>query len=177
MRVEFSEEAMYRRMDQKDRMITMVPICGILGFFGVFLVAAGYEITICLPVIMAALIGAVGCGYGYRKWKRLIMPVSRCFLEIEGTCFSIIQPFIDGTYESGRIYLEEVECLIREKRTDGFYLQIKPGGRSVIQDGTGKKRTNCHISAFGYSKETMDEVYGRIKERLTKTAEVYQYEK
>ena len=34
IRAEFSEEAMYRRMDQKDR---------IVAFFGVVLFAAGYD--------------------------------------------------------------------------------------------------------------------------------------
>lgn len=176
MRIELAEEAMYRRMDQKDRMILLIPICGMIAFLGLILIAAGYEIKVCLPVIGIAILGAGGCGICSQRLNRLIMPVSRCFLEIEGTCFSVVQPS-DGTYESGQIYLEEVECLIRDKKTNGFYLQLKPEGRSVIQSGSGKNQTCFYIRAFGYSQETMDEVYGRLKERLSGTARIYQYEK
>lgn len=177
MRVELAEEAMYRRMDQKDRMITFVPICGIIAFFGVFLMAAGYEMKVCVPVITAAILGAGGFGSCFWKQKRLIMPISRCFLEIEGSCFSFVQPFIDGKYESGRVYLGEVECLIQNKKADGFYLQIRTEGRSRIQGGTEEKRTVMYISSFGYSRENMAAIYERLKSQVIRTANVYEYEK
>ena len=122
-------------------------------------------------------LGAVVFGVLFWKWKRLIMPVSRCFLELEGTCFSIVQPLKNGTYESGRIYMEEVECLIQGKQSGDFYFQVRQGGRSKIKDSSGKECTVLHIRPFGYSREIIDELYERIKEKLIDTAEIYEYEK
>lgn len=175
MRMELSEAAMYRRMDKKDRWMVMMPLCGMIAFGGVALMAAGCPLLICLSLSMLSTSALIASGIQYRKWKRLIMPVSRCFLEMEGTCFSVVQPWTDGRYESCRIECEDVKRLIKAKR-GRFYVQIHPERKSLIQDGTERRRTMICIQPFGYEPEQIETIYQRIKEQVSKIAEVYEHE-
>ncbi len=175
MRVELSEAAMYRRMDKKERCMVMMPLCGMVVFGGVILMAAGYPLLMCLALSSISAVGLIASGIKYQKLKRLIMPVSRCFLEVEGACFSVVQPWTDERYESCRIELEDIERLVKAKR-GSFYVKIHPERRSRIQDGSGRMRTIICVRPFGYETEQIEAIYQRIKERLPKTAEVYEYE-
>ena len=105
------------------------------------------------------------------------MPTSGCFLEIENACFSFIQPYRNGIYQKGRIYLCEVKELIDDGKEGGFYLRFGEGGKSRVDDGNGNERRVVYIAPFGYKTEQMDEIYGRIYELLPESAGVYEKEK
>ena len=52
MRMEPSEDFMYKRMDRKDRALLAIPVCGIVAFVGVVLAASHYSVLIWLPIIL-----------------------------------------------------------------------------------------------------------------------------
>ena len=175
LRLEPSEEYMYRRMDWKDRLTVLIPVLGVVASAGLFLIAAGVEVMIGAAVCTASLLGIAGVGVGCVVIKRRIMPLSRCFLEIQKDCFVAVQPFRDEEYESCRIFFREIESLIKEQKNGGFYIRIPEKGSSVIQ----RKEKGCvmYVSPLGYPEEEMEVVYQKIRGRLGDTAAVYEQEK
>ena len=124
MRLEPSEEMMYRRMDWKERLLLLFPLLGILTSVGLLMIGSGrwrgYGVVIAGLAVGALMVVWVV----YRGSERRIMPLANCFLEVQRDCFVAVQPFRDGEYESCRIYFEEIEGLIEGKRGKGFYVRI-----------------------------------------------------
>lgn len=166
MRMEPSEDFMYKRMDRKDRALLAMPVCGMAAFVGVVLAASHYPVLIWLPIILLSLLLFVVAAIIYWKMKRLIMPVSGCFLELQGTCFFCVQPYLNESYEKCRVDLQDVECLIRDRKKHGFYLKIHLDGKSVIQGGKEEKRKVIYICSTGYSMEWFDGLFQTIREQL-----------
>ena len=92
MRFEPSEEAMYRRMDQKERILYLIAAGGLVGSL-VFLlgvinknwyVAGG---TVCFAVCFIAVLV-----WRYRALGQRIMPLTGCFLEVRQDCLLVRQP-------------------------------------------------------------------------------------
>ena len=124
MRLEPSEEMMYRRMDWKERRLLLFPLLGILASVGLLLIGSG-RWRIWGVVVVGIAAGAMAVLWVvYREIQRRIMPLVNCFLEVQGDCFVAVQPFRDGEYESCRIYFEEIEGLIEGKRGKGFYVWV-----------------------------------------------------
>ena len=176
MRLEPSEEPMYRRMDQKERALFMIPISGIGASAGLFLIAARFPVAAGASVIVGSVLGMVWSVMRYKKLKRLIMPLKGCFLEIQTSCFVAVQPWKDGQYESCRVYFGEIEGLVKGAKTGGFYLRTLKQGQSTIQGGGKEPRSLFYVSPFGYRKEEIQALYQTIKERLQETAKVFEYE-
>lgn len=174
MRLEPLEESMYRRMDLKDHLLTLIPVMGLVVSLGVFLLASPSACVMGIGAITAASIGLFICGGGCLWLKQRIMPLTGCFLEIRTDSFAAVQPYKDSRYESCRIYYKDVETLIKAKAGQGFYLKISDMGESVIQ-GDQENRRTMFISPFGYSGEGMEKIYEILKERVLQTAEVYEY--
>lgn len=176
MRLEPSDKSMYRRMDQKDRALILIPVFGIAAAFGLLLLAARYPAAIGCSVIGIGIFGMMISVFRYRKLKRLIMPLSGCYLEIQTNCFVAKQPWRDGKYEQCRIYFQEIEKIVKGTKTGGFYLQISEQGKSKIHgDGQGQRKL-IFVSPFGYPEGQMQAMYQTIKERLPDTAKVFDYE-
>ena len=102
MRFEPSEEAMYRRMDQKERILYLIAACGLIGSF-VFLlgvinqnwyVAGG---AVCFAVCFIAVMV-----WRYRALGQRIMPLTGCFLEVRQDCLLVRQPQRQGCQQRGR---------------------------------------------------------------------------
>lgn len=176
MRLEPSDEPMYCRMDQKDRALFMIPVFGIAASMGLFFLAARYPVIVGLSIIGLAVAGMVGSAVRYRRLKRLIMPLSGCYLEIQTHCFVAKQPWLDGKYEQCRIYFQEIEGLVKGAKTGGFYLRIPEDGKSEIRGGGDGPRKLFYVSPFGYQEDKIQAVYQTIKERLPDTAKVFDYE-
>ena len=163
MRLEPSEEMMYRRMDWKERLLLLFPLLGILASVGLLLIGSGrWRIWGVVVVGIAASAMAV-VWVVYREIQRRIMPLVNCFLEVQGDCFVAVQPFRDGEYESCRIYFEEIEGLIEGKRGKGFYVWVSGEGRSVIR-GNAWSRV-IYISSLGYSDGEIKTIYSKIGEK------------
>lgn len=176
MRLEASEDDMYKRMDQRDRMMILIPVCGVVISLGMFLFAAGY-----LPLIGIGItgFGVVAAGISmicYLKLKGLVMPMRGCFMEIGTDSFAAVQPYKDGKYESCRIYFKDVENLVKEKKGGGFYLMTAAAGRSSIQIGNENNLRQIFLKSFGYEKKKIETIYRIIRERLPESAKVYEYE-
>lgn len=171
MRLEPSEEMMYRRMDWKERLHLLFPLLGILASVGVLMIGSGRWRT-CGIVIMGMAVGALVVAWVlYREIQRRIMPLANCFLEVQRDCFVAVQPFRDGEYESCRIYFEEIEELIEGKKGKGFYVRISGEGRSVVQR---KERGKVmFVSSEGYDGEKFRGVYERIREKVSGRIGVY----
>ncbi len=176
MRLEPSDKPMYRRMDQKDRTLVLIPIFGIVAAFGLFLLAARYPVVIGGSVVGLAASGMIGSAVRYRQLRRLIMPLSGCYLEIQTHCFVAKQPWLDGRYEQCRIYFQEIEGLVKGAKTAGFYLRIPEQGKSKIYGNGQGQRSLIYVSPFGYPQDQMQAMYQTIKERLPETARVFDYE-
>ena len=132
MRLEPSEEMMYRRMDWKERLLLLFPLLGILVSVGVLMIGSG-RWRVYGVIVMGLAVGAmIVVWVVYRGIQRRIMPLANCFLEIQSDCFVAVQPFRDGEYESCRIYFEEIEGMIEGKKGTGFYVRISGEGRSVF---------------------------------------------
>ena len=174
MRMEPSEDFMYKRMDRKDRALLAMPVCGIAAFVGAVLAASHYPVLIWLPIILLSLLLFVVAAIIYWKMKRLIMPVSGCFLELRGTCFFCVQPYLDETYEKCRIDLQDVECLIRDRKKHGFYLKIHLDGKSMIKGGREENRKAMYVCPMGYPGDRFDMLFQVIKESGTKEAKIYE---
>ena len=163
MRLEPSEEMMYRRMDWKERLLLLFPLLGIWVSVGLLMIGSGrwrgYGV-----VIVGLAVGALMVVWVvYRGIERRIMPLANCFLEVQRDCFVAVQPFRDGEYESCRIYFEEIEGLIEGKRGKGFYVRISGEGRSVVQR---KERGRVmFVSSEGYDGEKFGMAYERIREK------------
>lgn len=163
MRLEPSEEMMYRRMDWKERLLLLFPLLGILTSVGLLMIGSGrwrgYGV-----VIVGLAVGALMVVWVvYRGIERRIMPLANCFLEVQRDCFVAVQPFRDGEYESCRIYFEEIGGLIEGKRGKGFYVRISGEGRSVVQR---KERGKVmFVSSEGYDGEKFGMAYERIREK------------
>ena len=137
MRLEPSEEMMYRRMDWKERLLLLFPLLRILVSVGLLLI-------------------------GFGRWR--IMPLVNCFLEVQSDCFVAVRPFRDGEYESCRIYFEEIEGLIEGKRGKGFYVRVSGEGRSVVQR---KERGRVmFVSSEGYDRGRFEVVYEKISGKV-----------
>ena len=164
MRLEPSEEMMYRRMDWKERLLLLFPLLGILASVGLLLIGSG-RWRIWGMVVVGIAAGALAVVWVvYREIQRRIMPLANCFLEVQRDCFVAVQPFRDGEYESCRIYFEEIEGLIEGKKGKGFYVRISGEGRSVVQR---KERGKVmFVSSEGYDEEKFRGVYERIRVRI-----------
>lgn len=174
MRLEPSEESMYRRMDLKDHLLIVILIMGFMASLSFFLLANPISQVIGLGAIISSLAGMGVSGGGFFWLKQRIMPLSGCFLEIRSDSFAAVQPYKDNQYESCRIYYKEIELLIKDKAGSGFYIRILQPGESVIKGSQDKRRT-MHISPFGYSEEEIEKIYEVLKERVLQTATVYEY--
>ena len=104
------------------------------------------------------------------------MPVSRCFLELRGTCFFCVQPYLDESYEKCRIDLQDVECLIRDRKKNGFYIKIHLDGKSVIQGGKEEMRKVMYICPMGYPGDWFDVLFQTIREKLPREVRIYEWE-
>ena len=164
MRLEPSEEMMYRRMDWKERLLLLFPLLGILASVGLLLIGSG-RWRIWGMVVVGIAAGALAVIWVvYREIQRWIMPLVNCFLEVQSDCFVAVQPFRDGEYESCRIYFEEIEGLIEGKRGKGFYVRVSGEGRSVVQR---KERGRVmFVSSEGYEGERFEEIYERIRSKV-----------
>ena len=163
MRLEPSEEMMYRRMDWKERLLLLFPLLGILASVGLLLIGSG-RWRIWGVVVVGIAAGAMAVLWVvYREIQRRIMPLVNCFLEVQGDCFVAVQPFRDGEYESCRIYFEEIEGLIEGKRGKGFYVRVSGEGRSVIRGNVWSRV--IYISSLGYSGEEIKSLYNKIGEK------------
>lgn len=175
MRIEPAEECMYRRMDKKDRLAFLIPLCGIPASSGLFLLAARYPAMLGIFMVAVSLAAMAGSAVFYRKIKRQIMPLNDCCLEIRKTCFVAVQPYRDGIYESCMIYFNDIDGLIKGKKSGGFYVRVMDSGNSRITGGDGRQQNLFYVSPFGYPKEKINTIYGIIKERAPETARVYEY--
>lgn len=176
MRLEPSDESMYRRMDQKDRALIIIPVFGIAASLGLFFLAARYPAAIGVSIFGIAVCGMTGSALRYWRLKQLIMPISGCYLEIQTSCFVAKQPWKDGKYELCRIYFKEIEGIVKGARTGGFYLRIPENGESEIRGNGDGGRCIFFVSSFGYPEEKIQAMYQTIKERVPDTAKVYDYE-
>ena len=177
MRMEPSEDFMYKRMDRKDRALLAMPVCGMAAFAGVVLAASNYPIFMWLPIILLSLLLFVAAALIYWKMKRLIMPVSGCFLELQGTCFFCVQPYLDDSYEKCRIDLQDVECLIRDRKKNGFYIKIHLDGKSVIQGGKEEMRKVMYICPMGYPGDWFDVLFQTIRDKLPEEVSIFEWER
>lgn len=165
MRLEPSEEMMYRRMDWKERLLLLFPLLGILASVGLLMIGSGRWRGYGVVVVGLAVGALVVVWVVYRGIQRRIMPLTNCFLEVQRDCFVAVQPFRDGEYESCRIYFEEIEGLIEGKRGKGFYVRISGEGRSVVQR---KERGRViFVSSEGYERKKFEMVYGRIRKNVS----------
>ena len=164
MRLEPSEELMYRRMDWKERLLLLFPLLGILASVGLLLAVSEHWRVYGAVIVGLAVCALMVVWVVYRGIQRRIMPLANCFLEVQRDCFVAVQPFRDREYESCRIYFEEIEGLIEGKKGKGFYVRISREGRSVVQR---KERGRVmFVSSVGYDEETFRVIYGRIREKL-----------
>ena len=122
MRLEPSEESMYRRMGFKGSFSDTDSSYGAYGLPGLFFMASPSKYLIGIVAIIA---GAVGLGTslgGYLWLKQRIMPLSGCFFgKYEAIAFVTVQPYKDSQYESCRIYYKEVETLVKTKMERDLY--------------------------------------------------------
>lgn len=165
MRLEPSEEFMYRRMDWKERLLLLFPLLGIGVSLGLLLIAGGRQV-LGIGVTGGGLCLMIGVWIGYLELQKRIMPLNQCFLEIQSDCFVMVQPFRDGVYESCRIYFDEIESLIEGGRGKGFYIRISGEGRSVIQ--RKKQGRVMFVSSEGYNSEKFRMVYERVRENVSR---------
>ena len=171
MRLEPSEEMMYRRMDWKERLLLLFPLLGILASVGLLMIGSGRWRRYGMVVVELAVGALMVVWVVYRGIQRQIMPLTNCFLEIQRDCFVAVQPFRDGEYESCRIYFGEIEELIEGKKGKGFYVRISGEGRSVVQR---KERGKVmFVSSEGYDGEKFRGVYERIREKVSGRIGVY----
>lgn len=173
MRVELSEEAMYRRMDWRDRLQFLIPLSSMACCVGIMLAASGAGNLLCFMVLCGAMVVLLCSALLYRKISGLIMPVSGCYLEIRDARFLLVQPFIRGRYESCCIELGEVEKLVYDGRKGGFYLKISSEGKSWIRDGEkreGRKRQVLYVNPFGYTRKQLESAYEILEKRVPVTA-------
>ena len=171
--MELSEEAMYRRMDWKDRMQLLIPLSSMAFCVGIMMAASGIGRLICFLVLCGAAVVFLFSAFLYRKISGLIMPVSGCYLEIRDTRFLLVQPIAGGKYESCCIELGEVEKLVYDGRRGGFYFKIPSEGKSWIRDGEKReerKRQVVYVNGFGYQREKMKEIYQILAERVPEIA-------
>jgi len=68
MRLEPSEEAMYRRMDLKDHLLIVILIMGFIASLSFFLLANPNSQVIGLGAIISSLAGILG--FGISQWRR-----------------------------------------------------------------------------------------------------------
>ena len=173
MRLEPSEEMMYRRMDWKERLLLLFPLLRILASVGVLMIGSG-RWRICGIVIVGMAAGAfVVVWVVYQGIQRQIMPIANCFLEVQRDCFVAVQPFRDGEYESCRIYFEEIEGLVEGKKGKGFYVRISEEGRSVVQ--RNERGRVMFVSSEGYDEEKFGVMYGKIMGRVSDMIGVYKF--
>ncbi len=164
MRLEPSEEMMYRRMDWKERLLLLFPLLGILASVGLLMIGDGCWRVYGMIVVGLAVCAMIMVWVVYRGIQRRIMPIANCFLEVQRDCFVAVQPFQDGEYESCRIYFEEIEGLIEGKKGKGFYVRISGEGRSVVQR---KERGRVmFVSSEGYDEERFKMMYEKIRKKL-----------
>ncbi len=166
MRLEPSEEMMYRRMDWKERLLLLFPLLGILASVGLLMIGAGRWRVYGVVIVGLAVCALMVTWVVYRGIQRRIMPLANCFLEVQRDCFVAVQPFWDGEYESCRIYFEEIEG----KRGKEFYVRISGEGRSVVQ--RKERGRMMFVGSEGYDGERFGIVYRKIQERVPETINI-----
>lgn len=175
MRLEPSEEFMYKRMDKRDRLMFLIPVWGIGASAGLLFIASERLRMPGVVILVIALAALFITWQVYRRVNGTIMPVSSCFLEIQSSCFVAVQPYRNEIYESCRIYYTEIETLLMTRKRSGFYIRVSDSGKSVIQR---KERGRVmYVGQDGYSKENLEAVYQKIRERIPKTAKVYEFQR
>lgn len=163
MRLEPSEEMMYRKMDWKERLLLLFPLLGILESAGLLLIASDCWRILGVVISGTAISALLVVWMLYKGIQRRIMPLTHCFFEIQSDCFVAVQPFRDGAYESCRIYFDEIESLIEGRRRKGFYVRISGKGRSVVQR---KERGRVmFVSSEGYDRQKFSVVYEKVMGR------------
>ena len=174
MRFEPSEEAMYRLMDRKDRVLFFISLFGMAGCGIVLMSALGRNWQGSLAAMLLTVTVLAVLGIWYRSLYQRILPLSGCYLEIQGDYFAVCQPDRKKRYTTARLYFDEIVTLIRE-RNGGFFICVK--------DQAEKSRAYCGkvlftpwflVEAFGYGKGEIEAVYQEIKKRISSQAEVYE---
>ena len=174
MRLEFAEEAMYRRMDREEQWLYLMPVCGILGFMGICICARIRFWSGAAGAAALFLIGALLLFILYQREKRRIMPVNGCFLELREQMAVVHQPGRKGAYESGQILYAEIELVVQDKREKGFFIKLQAGGNSMVQMEHGTGGAVFYVRGFGYAKEDMEQFYQAFKKKLPETVLVYE---
>lgn len=165
---------MYRKMDQKERTLYLLPVCGLIcsiaflfGIMNQYWYLSGDIVCLCV-FLMATM------GIRYRKLSQEIMPLAGCFLEIRKDCILVRQPQRKERYESCQIFYSEIESIVWSNIKDGFYIQFCDSGKSSVLLHGVQSKPVFHIRSFGYRKEELESVYQAIKERIPSSAVVFE---
>ena len=174
MRFEPSEEAMYRRMDQKERILFLISSCCLivsliflLGFINQNWYLAGGAVCFAVCFIVAMV-------WWYRGVSQRIMPLTGCFLEVRQDWLLVQQPQRQERYEACQIFCPEIEQIVWSSVKDGFYVRFHSSGKSSVLLYGKQSRPIFHIRSFGYRREEMESVYQAIKKRLPASAVVFE---
>lgn len=174
MRLEPSEEAMYQRMDRKDRILYLIPFSGSIGSVIFLLCRVNHMQNLSISFFAIVFVLILFLAVQYCKLNRQIMPLSDCFLEIQKECLFVRQPEQQDRYESCQIYFKEIESLIWNRGKDGFFIRFHENGKSQVFCNGKQMGTIFHVRIFGYGEEEMKSVYQMVKERLPVSAKVYE---
>lgn len=157
-----TEQAMFKKMGHRD-MGHRLAVAGSIGAFAALMLwgtgLTGWQGL--YYALMGAVVAAV-CSARCRKLKREIMPVSDCFIRLEGGRLTVRQPAKDGKYEGCSVLLSwiaQVEPGSRYKVPSLYIALREDAPESSIEDQGAAGRRIFLVSGEGYGRKEFISLY------------------
>ena len=172
MKLEATEDDIYRLMDRRGHCLYGIILCGIMAAVSVCYLVYGKK---CWDILYLLTVFCLGiCFLAYRVWSigRRIMETEGCYLELEPDCLVVRQPEADGRYECCRIFYGEIEKIVEGSRrgVPGFYVVMKKMGEErksfMLLDGREREQTVFYVRSLGYGKQEFTIFYRKLLQNL-----------
>ncbi len=172
MKLEATEDDIYRLMDRRGCCLCGIILCGVMAAVSVCYLVYGKKCWDFLYLLAALCLGI--CFFVYQTWSisRRIMETEGCYLELEPNCLVVRQPEVDGRYECCRIFYGEIEKIVEGSRrgVPEFYVVMRKMGEErksfILLDGRERDQTVFYVRSLGYGKQAFTGFYQKFRQNL-----------
>ena len=177
MRLQATDEDIYRIMDQRERCLLACGGAAALAAASLYVFLSAFRNWETLYLFLAASICMFYFLYRGVHLGRHIMEMKSCYMEVTGESLVIRQAGKGGQhYESCRIFLDEIEKIVEGSRrgVPEFYVVKKEHAKEsfFLQDDKVMEGHIFLVRSLGYQPEAFKEFYHALRWELPGSARV-----
>lgn len=172
MRLQASEDDVYRLMDRKERYFWGALACSAAEGISVYFLVCRKQCWD-LAYLCAAL--AVWIALFLRKAAaagKRVMEAESCYMELDGDSLAVCQPEKNGHYEACRIFYQEIDKIVEGSRRGipEFYVTLRKPAQEqesfILLDGEEQERHIFCVRSFGFDNQRFREFYRELRWRV-----------